>query len=150
MVLVRPRGRHFLRFPGALPQEDDVTRRDGADAADLVVRGEIERYGWAMPYVAGETLPTSFAYTAGLQLRELPELVVSGLPPEQAWLVLNDVAGRATAGLDLVDGAVVHDIPLGLRAVLTPVADTSGLHRARALTGAPETLRALHLGLAVA
>lgn len=127
-----------------------MTRRDGADAADLAVRGEIERYGWAMPYVAGETLPTSFAYTAGLQLRELPELVVSGLPPEQAWLVLNDVAARATAGLDLVDGAVVHDVPLGLRAVLTPVADTSGLHRARALTGAPETLRALHLGLAVA
>jgi hypothetical protein len=76
--------------------------------------------------------------------------VVSGLPPEQAWLVLNDVAGRATAGLDLVDGAVVHDVPLGLRAVLTSVEDTSRLHRARALTGAPETLRALHLGLAVA
>lgn len=127
-----------------------MTRRDGADAADLAVRGEIERYGWAMPYVAGETLPMSFAYTAGLQLRELPELVVSGLPPEQAWLVLDHVASRATAGLELADGVVVHDVPLGLRAVLMPVDDTSGLHRARALTGAPEALRALHLSLAVA
>lgn len=127
-----------------------MTRRDGTAVQDLAVRAEIERYGWAMPYVAGDTLPASFAYTAGLQLRGLPELVVSGLPPEQAWLVLDDVAGRATAGLALVDGAVVHDVPLGLRAVLTPVDDTSALHRARALTGSPETLRALHLGLAVA
>jgi hypothetical protein len=49
-----------------------VARRDGVDAADRAVRGEIERYGWAMPYVAGETLPTSFAHTAGLQLRSCP------------------------------------------------------------------------------
>jgi hypothetical protein len=127
-----------------------MTRPGGTATADLAVREEIERYGWAMPYVAGATLPTSFAYTAGLQLRGLPELVVSGLPPEQAWLVLDDVAGRATAGLELADGAAVPDLPLGLHAVLTAVTDTSGLHRARALTGAPEALRALHLGLALA
>jgi hypothetical protein len=149
MVLVRPTPRIFRAFSAA-PQEDEVTRRDGTGVQDREVRAEIERYGWAMPYVAGDTLPASFAYTAGLQLRDLPELVVSGLPPEQAWLVLDDVAGRASAGLELVAGAVVHDVPLGLRAVLTTVDDTSALHRARALTGAPERLRALHLGLAVA
>jgi hypothetical protein len=133
----------------AAPQEDDVRGRESL-VADHAVRGEIERYGWAMPYVAGGTLPASFAYTAGLQLRGLPELVVSGLPPEQAWLVLDDVAGRATAGLELADGTVVVDLPLGLRAVLATVDDTGALHQARALTGSPETLRALHLGLAVA
>ncbi|VTR76615.1 DUF4262 domain-containing protein [Cellulomonas hominis] len=117
---------------------------------DHALRGEIELYGWALQYVVGARLATSFGYTAGLHLRDLPELVDAGLPPEQAWLVLDDVAGRATAGLALDDGAVVGDLPLGLHARLVAVEDTTELHRARALTGSPDRLRALHLDLSVA
>ena len=63
------------------------------------VRGEVERYGWALQYVLEEDRPDdSYAYTAGLTLRGLPELVVRGVAPRAAWGVLNEVAARATAG----------------------------------------------------
>lgn len=110
--------------------------------------GEVQLYGWALQYVVGDDLGCSYAYTAGLFLRELPELVVSGLPPDASWAVLDDVAGRATAGLPLHEGAVVADVPPRLRATLRAVPDTRHLVRARALAGAP--VDALHLELAAA
>lgn len=95
--------------------------------------GEVEVHGWALQYVMAPDVERSYAYTAGLFLRELPELVVRGLRPDQAWDVLNDVAGRATAGLPVYDGAVVPDVPTAGLALLRALADVRHLDRAHAL-----------------
>jgi len=46
-----------------------------------------------------------FAYTIGLHDRGLPELLVTGLSPERAARVLNDVAGATVGGRVLDPGA---------------------------------------------
>jgi hypothetical protein len=46
-----------------------------------------------------------YAYTIGLHDRGLPELLVTGLPPESAARLLNDAAGAAVAGRVLEPGA---------------------------------------------
>ncbi|MGB5112446.1 MAG: DUF4262 domain-containing protein [Mycobacterium sp.] len=62
-----------------------ATRQDYLD----VLRGKAMKNGWAVQYV--ETAPP-FAYTIGLSEAGLPELLVTGLSPEQSMSLLNVVA----------------------------------------------------------
>ena len=62
-----------------------ATREDYLD----VLRGITIKNGWAVQYV--ETEPP-FAYTVGLSQSGLPELLITGLPPERSLLLLNATA----------------------------------------------------------
>ena len=66
------------------------------------LRATIRIHGWAVQGVEDDRLP--YAYTIGLHDRGLPELLVTGLSPEGAAGLLNDVAGAAMAGRDLAPG----------------------------------------------
>jgi Domain of unknown function (DUF4262) len=74
---------------------------------DLIYE-RVQQHGWVVQYVESERTP--FAYTIGLHQRGLPELMVTGLPPERATLVLNSVAqylvegGRPVPGERMVIG----------------------------------------------
>jgi hypothetical protein len=51
---------------------------------------KVKENGWTVQFVQHDRMP--FAYTIGLHERGLPELLVTGMPPERANLVLNTVA----------------------------------------------------------
>lgn len=55
-----------------------------------VLRTIIADHGWAVQFVEDESRP--FAYTVGLSLRGLPELLITGLQPRKSAHVLNSVA----------------------------------------------------------
>jgi len=67
------------------------------------VRETVRVNGWAVQAVEDDRRP--FAYTIGLHDRGLPELLVTGLSPERAARVLNDVAGATVGGRVLDPGA---------------------------------------------
>ena len=54
------------------------------------VRATIDENGWAVQYVEDDRRP--FAYTIGLHARGLDELLVTGVGPQRALLLLNTVA----------------------------------------------------------
>lgn len=51
------------------------------------LRSKINKNGWAVQYVENARMP--FGYTAGLTAMGLPELIVTGIPPGEAWDILN-------------------------------------------------------------
>ena len=55
-----------------------------------LIYGKVQENGWTVQFVQDDRTP--FAYTIGLPERGLPELLVTGMPPERANLVLNTVA----------------------------------------------------------
>jgi hypothetical protein len=54
-----------------------------------LIYAAVQENGWIVQYVTDRT---PFAYTIGLHERGLPELLVTGMPPHRARLVLNSVA----------------------------------------------------------
>ncbi len=56
------------------------------------MRDRIDRYGWAVQFVEGEGVRSSFAYTVGLTPHGLPELAVTGLEPDQVGVWVNGPA----------------------------------------------------------
>ena len=60
------------------------------------VRATMLEHGWAVQFVEDDRVP--FAYTVGLTGRGLPELLVTGLPPQRAARLLNRVAQTAVGG----------------------------------------------------
>jgi hypothetical protein len=55
----------------------------------------VKENGWTAQFIQG---PMPFAYTIGLHERGLPELLVTGMPPERANLVLDTVAKYLVRG----------------------------------------------------
>ena len=106
-----------------------------------IIRATVEKNGWAVQFVEDDRTP--FAYTIGLHEQGLPELLVTGMPPQRATQALNSVAqylvdgGRPVAGeLILIGGE------LGLQVVQVDHPDAH-LNVAVALYG--PGLRALQL-----
>jgi len=64
-----------------------------------VVREIVDGHGWAIHYVEDEDRP--FAYTVGLTDLGMPELLITGLPPEASGRLLNSTAH------DMVDNGTV-------------------------------------------
>ena len=62
---------------------------------DLIYE-RVQRRGRVVQFVEGDRNP--FAYTIGLHERGLPELMVTGMPPERANLVLDTVADYLVRG----------------------------------------------------
>ena len=78
------------------------------------MQGLIDRFGWAVVGVESDGIHPPLAYTLGLTLRGKPELVVTGLPPQRATLLLNAAASRVvdTAVLRPGDEILVEGGPL--------------------------------------
>ncbi|MCW2607330.1 MAG: hypothetical protein JWO60_2023 [Frankiales bacterium] len=75
----------------------------GGDYVEEVVRPNIERYGWHVTGVYGGRNSAPFAYTVGLTLHGLPELLVTGLRLERGATLLNHVGHQL-----LLEGPVEH------------------------------------------
>jgi Domain of unknown function (DUF4262) len=56
--------------------------------------GLMAEFGWAVQGVERDRIHPPWAYTVGLTLRGLPELVLTGLPLRRAAGLLNEVAGH--------------------------------------------------------
>lgn len=59
------------------------------------VRRRIDSNGWQIVAVPGTRVLAPFAYTVGLAVRGVPELVVTGKRPDPAAALLDEVAPRA-------------------------------------------------------
>src|SRR5215467_908844 len=65
----------------------------------------IEKFGYEVLCVAGESNSLSFAYTFGLfDTCGLPEIIEVGLPHETAFALLNEAADRLRNGVKLSQG----------------------------------------------
>ena len=60
-----------------------------------LIYAAVQEHGWVVQFVSDRT---PFAYTIGLHPRGLPELLVTGMPPERARLVLDSVAQYLVKG----------------------------------------------------
>jgi hypothetical protein len=95
--------------------------------------GIIEEHGWMIQGVFPvEETPENerypFAYTVGLAARDLPELIVFGLPQDVAHTILNDLADRQCSSGDGGYGAgdVLDDVVQGgYLVLLLDVQDTT-------------------------
>jgi hypothetical protein len=93
-----------------------ATRRDYL----AYFRGLIDRHGWAVQGVQRDRLHPPWAYTVGLTLAGMPELVVTGMPLAAATNLLNDVAhhvlhaGELRPGeqVPLVDGPLIEIVEM--------------------------------------
>lgn len=121
-------------------------RHDDGAAVDVSrVRAEIDRYGWALQYVEAEDSEDAYGYTAGLTLRGLPEVVVRGLPAEDTWAVLNDLAEDCTNGRVPQPGEELAHVLRGATLTVRELADTTCLDAVHALTGDDGEVRAILL-----
>src|ERR1700722_10279447 len=98
---------HVCRYPGescrqARRQErypmcwkcdhPDSTMQEWLEA----IYASVERNGWVVQFVESDRTP--YASTIGLHPRGLPELLVTGMPPQRATQVLNSVAEYLVGG----------------------------------------------------
>ena len=97
----------------------DARTRAWSDQENAHATAMIRRYGLYVPYIGGDECsrpgcecPPSdgppFAYTVGLFGLAHPELLVFGLPPETAALVLDVLASRIEDGDNLLPGQMIE------------------------------------------
>jgi hypothetical protein len=68
----------------------------------------IARYGWAVQGVERDRARPPWAYTMGLTVHGLPELVVTGLPLSRAAGLLNEVAAHVLHAAALTPGQQIE------------------------------------------
>lgn len=102
-----------------------------------LVRESIKTHGWHGQHVfpSEDETGAPFNYTIGLTERDLPELIVFGLPPHIGHLVLRDLIKHIDkAGSEPLDHEVLDDVISGFNAVtrtLPPAAMDSHLCQAK-------------------
>lgn len=74
------------------------------------IEAVIAEHGWGVVVVAGDSEQPSFAYTLGLADKDLPELLVIGLPPPTAHGILNDAARIAVNSGGLEEGRLLGGV----------------------------------------
>lgn len=85
-------------------------RPSHADAQEQAWRAGVAEHGWMVIGVPDDGEHPGFHFTTGLTERELPELIVYGLPDEVGTALLNDLAQRLVDGARYADGEVVPDL----------------------------------------
>jgi hypothetical protein len=81
----------------------DATIDDYLDLLRRIVR----RRGWAIQFIESEQQP--FAYTIGLHEKGLPELLLTGLPPETSARLLNSIVAQIVNNSTLLRPAMHID-----------------------------------------
>lgn len=104
------------------------------------IRDMVDKRGWVVQYVESDRRP--YAYTVGLHPRGLPELLVTGLPPQPTARLINGVAGYLLDGGKPIPGELIST-PDGLTEVVQVRHPEAHMNVAVAFYG-PE-LRALQL-----
>lgn len=66
-----------------------------------ILREIVRDHGWAVQFVESGQRP--FAYTIGLHDKGLPELLITGLPPQNSARLLNSIAHQIVE-----DGVALH------------------------------------------
>lgn len=120
-----------------------MSPQDRLDAYDRMSLATIAEHGWMIQGVfPTEADPgVEFAYTVGLTVAGLPELVISGLPLELAGTLLNDAA-RHSMGSEVKPGDVLNNIAsVPFKVIAAPKAP---VNLARHLYS-PDTVLALQL-----
>jgi Domain of unknown function (DUF4262) len=88
------------------------------------LRELLEQHCWVVQGVQRERRRPPYAYTVGLAGHDRPELVVTGLPYDQAAALLNNIAGRLLQASPPRLGPLVP-LPDGRRAEIVLVAEPS-------------------------
>jgi hypothetical protein len=95
------------------------------------VAATVGEHGWAISGRHGDEAAPPWAYSVGMWLTcQGPELVLCGLPVENAASIINAIGVRVADGADLSPGDVVDDVcpaPLTLRPVDDSWRASSGL-----------------------
>lgn len=74
--------------------DSEKTCCGGVDAAQQNITDLTEQGRWAVIGVSSTDSEPSFSYTVGLHYKELPELIMIGLPVQSATYILNNCAGK--------------------------------------------------------
>jgi hypothetical protein len=103
-------------------QEADGADRDPEQAAYLSwVATTVGEHGWAISGRHGDEVAPPWAYSVGIWLTcQAPELVLCGLPVENAAAIINAIGARVADGADYGAGDVLDDVcpaPLAFRQV---------------------------------
>lgn len=102
------------------------------DQEDKATAANIRKFGWHIEYVGGgccdvpgcdggDASGQRFAYTVGLFGLGHPELLIFGVAPETAAVVLNELASRIREGEDYVAGQLLRLDGGGRRIVVEAV-----------------------------
>jgi hypothetical protein len=105
------------------------------------LRALIRRYGWAIQYVESDRRP--YAYTVGRTFVGLPELLVTGVPPERAAELLHDFGDALVGALPLTPGERVALSGRDLVELVRVANPDAHMHAAVALYG--DEVRAMQL-----
>ena len=85
------------------------------------VAATVSEYGWAVSGNRGGDQIPPWAYSVGIWLNSQgPELILCGLPLENAASIINAIGARVADGADIAPGVVLDDVcraPLTLRPV---------------------------------
>jgi hypothetical protein len=85
------------------------------------VAATVSEYGWAVSGNRGDAQAPPWAYSVGIWLNSQgPELIVCGLPLENAASIINAIGARVADGADIAPGVVLDDVcraPLTFRPV---------------------------------
>jgi hypothetical protein len=96
--------------------------QSGDERLDRYVRAICE-LGWAVAHVEGSGQSSGYSYTIGLtRFHGHPELLVSGLEPEDATRLLGELAGSVRGGSRLIAG-VMFGADTGHTLQLADIAD---------------------------
>lgn len=87
------------------------------------LRELLGQHCWVVQGVQRERHRAPFAYTIGLAAHDCPELVITGLPYDQAAGLLNDFAGRVLAGDVSLEPGELVPLPGGPAAEVVRVAE---------------------------
>jgi len=112
--------------------EADGFGRDPEHAAYMSwVAATVSEHGWAISGRHGDEAAPPWAYSVGMWLTcQVPELVLCGLPVENAASIVNAIGARIADGADFSPGDVIDDVcpaPLTLRPVEDSWRATPGL-----------------------
>jgi Domain of unknown function (DUF4262) len=113
-------------------QEAVEASRDPEQAAYLSwVAETVSEHGWAISGRHADEAAPPWAFSVGMWLTcQAPELVLCGLPVENAAAIINAVGARMADGADFGPGDVLEDVcpaPLAFRAVDTGWRAAGGL-----------------------
>ena len=81
--------------------------------ADEILIGNVRRHGCHIMMIAGGAQIPEYVFSVGLFLNyRQAEIVIFGLDPDNACIIINDIRDRAAAGQKYIDGDVSDDILL--------------------------------------
>jgi hypothetical protein len=127
----RQEAAHPRREAGHAQHEADPERDPARSAYMSWVASAVGEHGWAISGRHGDEAAPPWAYSVGMWLTcQVPELVLCGLPVENAATIINAIGARIADGADFGPDDVLDDIcpaPLAFRPVEPGWRATGGL-----------------------